>query len=420
MNKSWRMIAAILAAFIASCCICSAESEDLIGEDFTLKIFGNANMDNTIDNKDAAYIDGVIKGTNAPTDLSDANYDGTVDEEDIAQIKRIIDGDETNLTIIDSSDKIITIRKPVEKIVSRPQGCEVIKILKCENKVVGVEDLVNERDVFYPDLSKLPSVGSMSNPDYETIIGLRPDIVLWTCSFVPEMESQLESTNISVVRLDLYRPVKLISEIKLLGYILDAEDEANEFINWYNGYMNLIKQRTDELSDEDKTRVYFEMFRDYMTITDGYGPDIMVSIAGGENLASSLGKPDSSITVDNEWVINQNPDVIVKAVSSIPCGYSEDDFADMTSTRDSILKRDGAGAISAVTAERVYLLPWGELVVTPRSVVGTAYFAKWFHPELFADIDPEAIHQEYLTRFQRLDYDLNEHGVFVYPPLETN
>ncbi len=51
-------------------------------------------------------------------------------------------------------------------------------------------------------------------------------------------------------------------------------------------------------------------------------------------------------------------------------------------------------------------------------LIGTAYMAKWFHPELFEDLDPEAIHQEYLTEFQGLDYDLNEHGVFVYPPLE--
>jgi len=44
--------------------------------------------------------------------------------------------------------------------------------------------------------------------------------------------------------------------------------------------------------------------------------------------------------------------------------------------------------------------------------------AKWFHPDLFKDLDPEAIHQEYLTRFQHLDYDLGKQGVFVYPSRE--
>jgi iron complex transport system substrate-binding protein len=44
--------------------------------------------------------------------------------------------------------------------------------------------------------------------------------------------------------------------------------------------------------------------------------------------------------------------------------------------------------------------------------------AKWFYPELFADLDPKAVHQEYLMRFQGLAINLDEHGVFVYPPLK--
>jgi len=43
------------------------------------------------------------------------------------------------------------------------------------------------------------------------------------------------------------------------------------------------------------------------------------------------------------------------------------------------------------------------------------YLAKLFHPEEFEDLDPKAIHQEYLTKFQGLDYDLGKEGVFVYP-----
>jgi iron complex transport system substrate-binding protein len=43
-----------------------------------LEVFGNANMDNTINEKDVAYVEGVIKGKNAATNLSDANYDGKI------------------------------------------------------------------------------------------------------------------------------------------------------------------------------------------------------------------------------------------------------------------------------------------------------------------------------------------------------
>ncbi len=43
--------------------------------------------------------------------------------------------------------------------------------------------------------------------------------------------------------------------------------------------------------------------------------------------------------------------------------------------------------------------------------IGCLYFAKWFHPDLFEDIDPEAVHREMLQKF----FDVELEGVYVYP-----
>ncbi len=71
--------------------------------------------------------------------------------------------------------------------------------------------------------------------------------------------------------------------------------------------------------------------------------------------------------------------------------------------------------INAVKNGRVYVSAW-QLHLGTHTVILISYMAKWLHPELFEDIDPSAIHQEYL-KFQGLDYDLSENGVFVYPSL---
>jgi iron complex transport system substrate-binding protein len=47
--------------------------------------------------------------------------------------------------------------------------------------------------------------------------------------------------------------------------------------------------------------------------------------------------------------------------------------------------------------------------------LGIPYVAKLLYPDLFADLDPDAIHQEFLTRFLRIDYDVSKQGVFIYP-----
>lgn len=70
------------------------------GDQFILDIFGNANMDDTIDENDIKYVQRIIGGENKATELADANYDGTVDENDIIQIEQIMSGEEKNLTIM--------------------------------------------------------------------------------------------------------------------------------------------------------------------------------------------------------------------------------------------------------------------------------------------------------------------------------
>jgi iron complex transport system substrate-binding protein len=71
--------------------------------------------------------------------------------------------------------------------------------------------------------------------------------------------------------------------------------------------------------------------------------------------------------------------------------------------------------VAAVEKGGVYVFTTN-IWCSPRYLIGIAYYARWFHPELFEDLDPKAIHQEYLTRFQGLDIDLDKKGVFVYHP----
>ena len=78
--------------------------------------------------------------------------------------------------------------------------------------------------------------------------------------------------------------------------------------------------------------------------------------------------------------------------------------------------------VAAVNTGRVYVMSVYVTGTGPchggRDFVQEAYFAKWFNPARFTDFDPQAVHQEYLTEFQGLNWDLDEHGVYVYHPEE--
>jgi iron complex transport system substrate-binding protein len=81
---------------------------------------------------------------------------------------------------------------------------------------------------------------------------------------------------------------------------------------------------------------------------------------------------------------------------------------------DDLKSRTGWSILPAVKNNRLHIIN-NDIFGGPEHFIGTLYFAKWFYPEKFADINPQEIHQKYLSDFQGLDYDLKEHGVFAYP-----
>ena len=387
-------------------------------DDYVLEIYGNANEDDTIDMGDVVYTKLAIFGKKPKTELCDAKYDGRINVLDVIQTKLIILGKEKELTYIDCWDRIMTVKKPVKSVVSlNPCSSEALKAIGAKDMVVGVSTLF-DKDVFYPELSKLPYIGSQSNPDIEVILGLNPDLIIkGTTGRVPELE-KLEP-KITLVCLELSKPDQLARSCQKLGYILDKRTEAKEFIDWYEIYRKMIRTRTEGLSEDEKTRVF--TCYNYRGVDTAYGKDshgdTVCKAAGGVNIAGEL----PSGKVDPEWVMVQNPDVIVlKVVSSeVPSGYTEDDPTSMKMKWDQVMSRPAWANIKAVKNERVYLFPWC-MYGGPHSIISTAYCAKWFYPKLFEDLDPQAIHQEYLDRFQQLDYELDEHGVFAYPPIDID
>ena len=104
--------------------------------DFVLEIYGNANMDEHLDQADLDYIRDIVAGKTEPTKLADANYDGDVDEEDIEQVQAILDGRETRITYIDILGEAETLNKPIKRLVNMGyNGVEMTRIL-------GAEDLL--------------------------------------------------------------------------------------------------------------------------------------------------------------------------------------------------------------------------------------------------------------------------------------
>ncbi|KQC16081.1 MAG: hypothetical protein APR56_10060 [Methanosaeta sp. SDB] len=387
---------------------------------YTLHIFGNANMDDVIDEEDIAALEAMIGGSEMETELSDANYDGNIDEDDLTRVEEIIQGDPTDISLIDSTDKVVTVNVPVQRIVPlHMRHATAVLVLGGEDAIVGVGSTVLERPLLFPELSKLPSAGSHKEPDVEAIVELEPDLVVTFTNFPTQdqLEDKLPS-EVAIVRFDLSTVDTLKEEMMKLGYLIGNRESVNDYDEWYDRYMGTVQERISEIPEEDRVRVFME--REDTTgeasVRWAYASDTgytdLCDVAGGVNIAKE--KIDYNGDVEAEWVMEENPDVIIGL--SYSGGYQAEDDAPLMAYRDGIMSAPGFDLVDAVKNERVYVIS-GDFALGPQMTIGTVVVAKWLYPELFRDLDPEAIHQEFLRDFMHIDYDLAEHGSFVYPPM---
>ena len=414
MNASTILLGIATAMLLLVCCALPAAASD-----YTLEIFGNANEDDTINMQDVTYTELIILEYRDQTQLADAKYDDKINMQDVTQIELVILGKEKELTLVDTDDRIVTVKKPITSTVCAIHHLvETLRSLKVEKSViVGLTDGTLKFTSYFPEFTDVSSIGSsFGSVDVEMVVMINPDLVLihptTRGAGTTQVIKKLEAAGITVYGSRCSIPSTYVEEVRKLGYIFGKQDEAEEFIDFYEDFLNPIEEKVAAIPEEDKPKVYCEYSQYTINPKSDKYP---ITLAGGRDIFA--GMPTGA--VDPEAVTTNDPDVIVRIVADEADARAADDIATLMEARTEMMSRPILQNVPAVKNERVYVITspfWTYLPYSGcRHFIGVGYLAKWFHPELFEDLDPQAIHQEYLTEFQGLDIDLDEQGVFVYP-----
>jgi iron complex transport system substrate-binding protein len=408
-------------------------------DDYVLGIYGNANEDDTIDMRDRTYVKLIFFGKKPETELADAKYDGEINPLDFIQIKLIIVGKEKELTFINGDHRIVTVKKPIDRIVIYHHQCaEMLQILDVDDKVVGVRDTFKTQVRRFPVMSTKPSIGGSGSPDIEAILSIEPDIVLTYIPYTPyELLEDKLPEHIAVLRMGCVgigkrywlEGVEAVREEAIkFGYIFDARDEAERYLEWHDRYVNEILKRVSEIPDDERPRVFVESSGGTQLsrtgIGEGHPAHGLCVMAGGINIASGhlpISSGSEYGDIETEWILAQNPEVILGRAMSFSGGvvvrpFELDDNTPLKAYYDEIRGLPGFENVAAVKNDRVYIITNG-YAITPNYPSALATIAKWFYPDLFDDIDPQTIHQEYMDLMD-ISFNVYEQGAFVYPPLE--
>ncbi|KRB51468.1 ABC transporter substrate-binding protein [Rhizobium sp. Root708] len=281
----------------------------------------------------------------------------------------------------------------------------------------------------YPEIAKLPTFGGMKDGtfDIEQAVALKPDVILMNVDAKTATEEagyieKLGKVGIPLVYVDFREKPMENTEpsMRIMGQLMGKEQVAEDFISFR---ADSIKRVTDVLAKENppKPVVFVERAGGYsddccMSFgNENFGK--MVEIAGGSNMAKGI-IPGTFGTVNPEQIIASNPDQIIVTGGMwdayvpggkwVGVGYGAD-LKEARRKLEGLTERPAFTGVKAVKDGNVHAI-WHQFYNNPYQFVAIQEIAKWLHPDLFQDLDPEATFKELHTRFLPLDY---KPGYFV-------
>lgn len=333
--------------------------------------------------------------------------------------------------VTDLAGRTVTLPTSVERIViGEGRYLPAIAILDRADptrRVVGMMGEYEQVDpasyaryrAAFPRIDQIMRIGRTSQESFslEQALALRPQVAIFGLdghgpgSRSARVIEVLESAGVAVVFID-FRVDPLANtprSLELLGRVLGREAEAAEFLSaWREAYAQV--QERLATARPTPVRVFIESRVGLMPCCETMVRGMMggfVTAAGGINAAAGIVAGEAG-TVSLEYLLTHPPDVYVGTAIGSAASAADNPWIALgpdvspdvaQSTLARAMGRTGIAQLSAVRTRRAHAI-WHHFYNSPFNVAAVQMFAKWLHPELFADLDPDALLRELHRRFQ--------------------
>lgn len=321
-----------------------------------------------------------------------------------SKVEEVLDED-TKVIVDCIGRKVIVPKEPHRIAILYAYAGHLTTLLGEEDKIVAlVEGL--KRDVIMN--YKIENMEELSVPynsgviNIEELIKIKPDIAFVresTAKNEAEVE-KLKKANIPFVVVDYTNIEEQIKSIEVLGQVLNKEEKAKKYIDFYKDKINYVKEHTKNIKEEDKIKVYHSVNEAVRTDSkDSIGDEIskisnIINVSTSENLNISEEKAYSTLEQIYKW----DPDAIIVNDATVNEYMHTDD------------KWQG---LRAVKNNKIYNLPvgisrWGHpgSLETPMAIL---FISNLFYPENFKDMDIKEVTKQYYKDF--FDLDLNDEQI---------
>ena len=217
--------------------------------------------------------------------------------------------------ITDDRGKTVQLAKPPQRIVSLlPSLTESTCALGLCDRLVGVD-----RYSDWPaSIKKLPVVGGGLDPSVESVVALKPDLVL--LSNASKVAERLEALGVKVVALDVKSQAGVHKVLDKLGKLLGVPPEQGAERVWRELQAGVADAAQRVPADVKNTRVYFEVSRGpYAAGPQSFIGETLAQLGVDNVVPAELG-PFPRLSP--EFLLRAQPDVILLGNRSMQAATS--------------------------------------------------------------------------------------------------
>lgn len=289
------------------------------------------------------------------------------------------------ITVTDFRGKQLRLEKPATRIICLIESALTgLYMLGEEHRVIGVSANIYQGSVFqyYAAMDprirnrKLPAPGNWDFVNIESVIALKPDLVIiWSSQ--AESIAVLEERGVPVFGVALNRKEDVYKEITSLGLLTGNPGRAEELVSYTRKEIGRFQERVASIPGAQRQNIYYMWAQGNLeTSCGGSTVNDLIELSGGRNVCASISS--EHLVASLERVIAWNPDLIVM-------WYNE------KKNPSDIVKDPQWQTIKGVKTGRVHELPEAFLcdLWTLKFLYAVKTVAKWTYPDLFKDVDLE-------------------------------
>ena len=214
-----------------------------------------------------------------------------------------------DLCAIDDSGIKLCLSSPPKRIISlAPGSTELLYAAGAEKQLLAVDQYSD----YPPEVKELPKVGGHPNVSVETLISMKPDlVVVWTGGNSPKLIEQLETVGLTLFRLHAVSLKDIENDIRKLGVLTGNIQQANKSASAFRHRLTHLKAAYQQ---QAPVSVFFEIWRSpLMAVGSQHVMDSVITLCGGRNIFADAGSNFPVISIES--LLSRNPDVILTGSS---------------------------------------------------------------------------------------------------------